>query len=75
MLKKNEDFATKDHLFSMISPLASRYPVVLEMLGLMRIDENFGSAAELLDVWKNIYAVAQEKKAFVCDYPFFAPPN
>jgi serine/threonine protein kinase len=75
MLKKNEDFATKEHLFSMISPLASRYPVVLEMLGLMRIDENFGSAAELLVVWKNIYSVAQEKKAFVCDYPFFAPPN
>ena len=75
MLKKPEEFASKDHLFATIRPLNSTYPVVFEMLGLMRIDEDINSAKEFLDVWKNVYLRAKNKKEVVSLYPYYAPPE
>ncbi len=75
MLRKHEKFASKDHLLATIAPLASTYPVVFEMLDLMRIDEDIDSAMELLDVWKNMYEVAKDNKSFVSSYSYYAPPE
>lgn len=75
MIKKPEDFISKDHLLSVVAPFASNYPVIYEILGMLRIDEDFNSAAELLQVWRKIYAFAREKKPFVSDFSHFAPPS
>jgi serine/threonine protein kinase len=74
MLKKREEFASKEHMFGLVAPLSGKYPVLLEMLGLMRIDEDIQSPAELLDIWKGMYEVAKKNKAFVSE-AHFAPPQ
>jgi serine/threonine protein kinase len=75
MLRNDATFYSKDHLFESIKGLSTLYPVVYEMLQLMRIDEDFKSAAELFQVWKNVYQVAKEKKPFVSKYPYFDPES
>jgi hypothetical protein len=72
MSKKLEEcFVSKGHLLSFISPLIEKYPIAIQMLKEMRIDEDIESVDELLNVWKNLYALAKNAIPQIAEFKYW----
>jgi serine/threonine protein kinase len=73
MLKKNENFPTKEYLLFVMNTLESKYPNVVKMLQMMKIDQDL-NAQELLEIWKEIFNLAKSTLEFASECPAFSPP-
>jgi serine/threonine protein kinase len=68
-------FAGPKIMMEIMSQVRERYPVVLEMLKLMRINEDIGSTDELFDIWKSLYRLFEEKYPVDAQLDQLIPPS
>ena len=69
MSKKFEEcFVSKGHL---LSPLIEKYPIAIQMLKEMRIDEDIESADELVSVWRNLFALAKNAIPQIAEFKYW----